>query len=60
MSKIVVDHGKVVAMIHGVEQLRAHANERGGAARSKIEPAKKLEPARLADVMKLGRGGGRR
>ena len=58
MDEIVVDHGEIVAVIHGVEQLLAHAHQRRGAAGREIEPAEQFEPARLARLMQLG--GGRR
>ena len=48
MNEIVVDHAEIVAMIHGVEQLLAHAHQRRGAAGSEIEPAEQFEPPRLA------------
>ena len=47
MKKVAVDHLEVVAMIHGVEQLLAHADQRGGAVGRQIEPPEKLEPPRL-------------
>jgi hypothetical protein len=42
-------------MIHGVEQLLAHAHQRRGAARSKIEPAKQFKTPRFAGDVELGR-----
>ena len=60
MDEIVVHDGKVVAVIHRGEKLLAHANQRGGAAGREIEPAKQLEPPRLAIVMQVGGGIGRR
>ena len=58
MDEIVVDDGEIVAVVHGVEQLLAHAHQRRGAVGRQIEPAKQLEPARLAGAIKLGRGVG--
>ena len=43
-------------MIHGVEQLLAHAHERRGAAGREIEPAEQFQPPRLAGVVQFGRG----
>ena len=61
MNKIVVDDAEIVAMIHGVEELLAHAHQRRGAAGREIEPAEQFEPARLGGAIQLGRGiGGRR
>ena len=60
MDEIGVDHRQIVAMIHGVEQLLAHAHQRGGAAGREIEPAQEFEPPRLGDTMQLGRVRGRR
>ncbi len=56
MDEIVVDDAEIVAVIHGVDQLLAHAHQRRGAAGREIEPAEQFEPARLAGVMQLGRG----
>ena len=56
MDEIVVDNREIVAMIHGVEQLLAHAHQRRGTARSEIEPAKQFEPPRFAGGVKIGRG----
>ena len=53
-TKVVVDGGEIVAMVHRVEQLLAHAHQRGGAAGREIEPAEQLLPARLGRAMKLG------
>ena len=56
MDEIVVDHRKLVAaMIHGVEELLAHAHQRPGAIGSEIEPAEQFEPPRLAGDVKIGR-----
>ena len=60
MDEIGVDHRQIVAMIHGVEQLLAHAHQRGGAAGREIEPAEQLEPPRFGDAMQLGCVRGRR
>ena len=56
MNEIAVDHGELVApMVHGVEELLAHAHQRRGAARREIEPAEQLEPPWLAGRVKIGR-----
>ena len=48
-------------MSHGVDELLAHAHQRGGAARREIEAAEELEPPRLGHAMHLRRRGvGRR
>jgi hypothetical protein len=61
VDEILVDDGEIVAVIHGVKKLLAHAHERSGAAGSEVEPAKQFEAARLAGAMQLGGGfGGRR
>ena len=54
MNEIVVDLGQIVAVVHGVEQLLAHAHQRGGAAGREIEPAEQFEPPRLAGLLQLG------
>ena len=61
MEEVVVDDGEIVAMIHRVEQLLAHAHQRRRAAGREIEAAEKLEPPRLGRAMELGGGrvGGR-
>ena len=51
MDEIVVDDGKVVAVIHRVEKLLAHANQCRGAAGREIQPAEQFQPARLAGAM---------
>ena len=56
MDEIAVDDGEFVApMIHGVEQLLAHAHQRRGATRCEIEAAEQFEPPRLAGNVKIGR-----
>ena len=57
VDEIVVDGGEIVAMIHRVEQLLAHAHQRRRAAGREIEAAEQLEPPRLGCAMELGRGG---
>ena len=56
MHEIGIDRGKIVAMIHGVDQLLAHFHERGGAAGREIEPAEQFLPARLGREMDFGDG----
>ena len=53
MDEIGVDDGESSRLIHGVEQLLAHAHQRGGAAGREIEPAEQLLPARLGCGMQL-------
>ena len=47
---------EILAVIDRIEQLLAHAHQRGGAAGRKIEAAQQLLPARLGGVVHLGRG----
>ena len=47
---------EIVAVIHGVQQLLAHAHQRGGAAGREIEPAEQFEPARFGREVQFGRG----
>ena len=61
MNEVVVDDREIVAMVHGVDQLLAHAHQRRRPTRREIEAPEELEPPRLGCVMDLGRGrvGGR-
>ena len=54
VEEVVVDDGEIVAMIHRVHQLLAHAHQRRGAAGGEIEAAEKFEPSRLGCAMHLG------
>ena len=45
---------EIVAAIHGVEQLLAHAHQRRGATRREIEPAQQFQPARLGGAVHFG------
>ena len=55
MNEIVVDHRELVApMIHGVEELLAHAHPRPGAIGCEIAAAEQFEPPRLAGDVKVG------
>ena len=56
MDEIGVDHRKVAAVRHRIEQLLAHAHQRRGAAGREIEPAEQFLPARLGGLMDLGCG----
>ena len=56
MDEIVVDRGEIVAVAEHVDQLLAHAHQRGGAAGREIEPAEQFLPARLGGGMQLGGG----
>ena len=56
MDEVVVDHGQIVAaMIHGVEQLLAHAHQSRGAAGREIEPPEQFQPPWLAGMVQVGR-----
>ena len=54
MDEVAVDDAQIVAVIHGVEELLAHAHQRRGAAGREIEPAQQFQPARLGGAMQLG------
>ena len=54
MDEILVDRREVVAMAEHVDQLLAHAHQRGGPGRRQIEPAKQFLTARLRSGMDLG------
>ena len=54
MEEVVVDHREIVAMIHCVHQLLAHAHQRGGSAGRKVEAPEQLEPSRLGCTVDLG------
>ena len=56
MDEVAVDHAQVVAAIHGVEELLAHAHQRRRAAGREIEPAQEFQPARLGGAMQFGCG----
>jgi hypothetical protein len=53
MHEIFVERLQVVAARQHVEQLLAHAHERGGAAWREIKPAEKLLPPRLGGSVHL-------
>ena len=53
MQEILIEHRKILAMVHGVEQMLAHTHERSRTVRRQIETAKELEPPRLGDAMQL-------
>ncbi len=57
MEEIAVDDREILAMIHGVDQLLAHAHQGSGAVRREVEPAKQLEPPRLRGTMQPHRRG---
>ena len=56
MDEIVIDDREIVAVVHGIEQLLAHAHQRRGTAGREIEPAKQFETARFAGGVKVGCG----
>ena len=56
MHEVGVDRLEIVAVIERVEQLLAHAHQRGGAAGREIEPAQQLLPARLGGGMDFSGG----
>jgi hypothetical protein len=51
-----IDGGKVPAVVERLEQLHAHAHQRGGAARGEVEPANEFLPPRLGGAVQVGRG----
>ena len=61
VEKVVVDGGEIVAMIHRLDQLGAHAHQRRRAPGRQIEAPEELEPPRLGRAMEPGCGriGGR-
>ena len=54
MDEVGVDGREVGPFAEHVEQLLAHAHQRGGAARREVEAAEQLLPARLGGVMQAG------
>jgi hypothetical protein len=61
VDEILVDDTEIVAVIERIEQLLAHAHQRGSAAGRQIEAAKQFQAARFAAAMELGGAiGGRR
>ena len=56
MDEVGVDRGEVVAVVERVHQPLAHRDQRLGAARRQVEPAKQLLAARLGGVVQLGGG----
>ena len=46
MHEVGIDRLEILAVIERIEQLLAHAHQRGGAARREIEPAQQFLPAR--------------
>jgi hypothetical protein len=60
VEEVIVDHGEIVAMIHGVDELLAHAHQRRRSAGGEVEAAEQLEPSRLGGAMELGGGEVRR
>src|SRR5262247_1124669 len=57
MEEVVVDDREIVAMVHGIDQLLAHADQGGGASGCQVETPEEFEPPRLGRVMELGCGG---
>ncbi len=56
MHEVAVDGGKIVAAGERIDEMLAHANQRHGAAGSKVEPAQQFLPAGLRRDMDAGRG----
>ena len=56
MDEIGIDRLEVVAVVERIEQLLAHAHQRGGAAGREIEPAQQLLPARFGGGVNFGGG----
>ena len=57
MDEVVIDRAQIVlAMREHVEQLRAHAHQRDGAAGREVEPAEQFLPARFRGGVQLGSG----
>src|SRR5580693_7640735 len=55
MQKIAIDDGERGILVHELEQVSAHPDQRGGAARRAIEPPEQLMTARLGGVVDFAR-----
>ena len=56
MKEVLVDDREIVAVIHGVHQLLAHAHQRRRSARGEVEAPEELEPSWLGCAVDLGCG----
>ena len=55
MQKIAIDDRERWVLVHELEQVGAHRDQRGGAARRAIEPPEQLVTARLGGVVDFAR-----
>ena len=55
MQKIAIDDGERRVLLHELEQVRAHRDQRGGAARRAIEPPEQLVTTRLGGIVDFAR-----
>ena len=55
MHEIAIDNGERRVLLHELQQVGAHRDQRGGAARRAIEPAEQLMTTRLGGVVDLAR-----
>src|SRR5262249_34647656 len=53
VEEVVVDHREIVAVIHRVDELLAHAHQRRRSARREIDAPEQLEPSRLGAARDL-------
>ena len=55
MQKIAIDDGEQRVLLHKLEQIRPHRDQRRGAARRSIEPPEELVPARFGGKVDFAR-----
>ena len=56
MDEIRIHHAEIIAVVHRVDDLLAHAHKRSGAVGRKIEPAEQFLPQRFGREMDFGSG----
>ena len=55
MQKIAIDNGERRVLLHELQQIRAHPDQRGGAARRTIDPPEQFVATRLGSVVDFAR-----
>ena len=55
MQKIAIDDGERRVLLHELEQIRAHRDQRGGAPRRAIDPPEQLVATRLGGIVDFAR-----
>ena len=55
VQKIAIDNGEQRVLIHEVQQVRAHRDQRRGSARRAIDPPEQLVTTRLSSIMDFAR-----